>query len=109
MPLTRDFKETVKTRAEKDSAFREALLSEALDCFLAGNTDTGKAMLRDYINATIGFEKLSDLTIQAAEEPHADAWPERESAGPEPVRGDWPPAESGRPSFRAFPEALTPS
>jgi hypothetical protein len=62
MPLTRDFKETVKARAEKDSAFREALLSEALDCFLAGETDTGKAMLRDYINATIGFEALGALT-----------------------------------------------
>jgi hypothetical protein len=62
MPLTRDFKETVKTRAQKDGAFREALLSEALDCFLAGNTDAGKAMLRDYINATIGFEALGRLT-----------------------------------------------
>jgi hypothetical protein len=62
MPLTRDFKETVKARAEKDSAFREALLTEALDCFLAGDTDTGKTMLRDYINATIGFEALGMLT-----------------------------------------------
>ena len=61
MPLTRDFKETVKAHAEKDSAFREALLTEAVDCFLAGDTDTGKAMLRDYINATIGFEALATL------------------------------------------------
>ena len=62
MPLTRDFKESVKARAENDSAFREALLTEALDCFLAGDTDTGKAILRDYINATIGFEALATLT-----------------------------------------------
>jgi DNA-binding phage protein len=62
MPLTRDFKETVKARAEKDSAFREALLAEALDCLLAGDTETGKAMLRDYINATMGFEALGALT-----------------------------------------------
>jgi DNA-binding phage protein len=62
MPLTRDFKETVKARAEKDRAFREALLTEALDCFLAGDTDTGKTILRDYINATIGFETLGTLT-----------------------------------------------
>jgi hypothetical protein len=62
MPLTRDFKETVKARAEKDSAFREALLAEALDCFLAGDTDTRKAILRDYINVTIGFEALGVLT-----------------------------------------------
>ena len=62
MPLTRDFKETIKTRAEKDGAFREALLIEALDCFLAGDMDTGKTILRDYINATIGFEQLGTLT-----------------------------------------------
>jgi len=62
MPLTRDFKKTVKARAEKDSAFREALFTAALDCFLAGDTDAGKAVLRDYINATIGFEVLGALT-----------------------------------------------
>jgi hypothetical protein len=62
MPLTRDFKETVKTRAATDGAFREALLTEALDCFLAGDTETGKTILRDYINATIGFEELGALT-----------------------------------------------
>jgi hypothetical protein len=62
MPLTRDFKETIKVRAEHDCAFREALLTEALDCFLAGDMDTGKTILRDYINATIGFEQLGTLT-----------------------------------------------
>ena len=29
---------------------------------LAGDLDTGKAILRDYINATIGFEELSGVT-----------------------------------------------
>ena len=62
MPLTRDFKETIKARAKTDDAFREALLTEALDCFLAGDTQTGKSILRDYINATIGFEELGALT-----------------------------------------------
>lgn len=62
MPLTRDFKDTIKARAAADSAFREALLTEAIDYFLAGDTDTGKAILRDYINATIGFEALGTLT-----------------------------------------------
>ena len=33
-----------------------------MECLLAGDLDTGKAILRDYINATIGFEELSDLT-----------------------------------------------
>ena len=59
MTLTRSFRETVKARAESDPAFREALLTEAVDQFLAGELDTGKAVLRDYINATIGFERLA--------------------------------------------------
>ncbi len=56
MALTRDFKETVKARAERDPAFREALLTEAAEQLLAGDLETGKAMLRDFINATVGFE-----------------------------------------------------
>ena len=62
MPLTRDFKETVQTRARRDPAFREGLLKEGVDCLLAGDVDAGKIILRDYINATIGFEELSSLT-----------------------------------------------
>lgn len=62
MPLTRDFKETIKARAERDAEFRAALLSEVVDLFLAGDVTTGKAVLRDYINATIGFAALSEQT-----------------------------------------------
>ena len=62
MPLTRDFKETVQARARRDPAFREGLLKEGVDCLLAGDVDAGKIILRDYINATIGFEELSSLT-----------------------------------------------
>ena len=62
MPLTRDFKETVQTRAERDPAFREGLLMEGVECLLAGDVDTGKIILRDYINATVGFEELGALT-----------------------------------------------
>ena len=62
MPLTRAFKDTVKARAERDAAFRDALLSEGIDALLAGDLDTGKAILRDYINATGGFEKLAEET-----------------------------------------------
>jgi hypothetical protein len=43
MALTRDFKETVQARAQRDPAFREALLQEAIE-----------AMLAAYINATVG-------------------------------------------------------
>ena len=58
MPLTRQFKETVKIRARRERPFREALLREAADCLLAGDLMTGKAVLRDYVNATIGFTTL---------------------------------------------------
>ena len=62
MPLTRNFKDTIKQRAETDPEFRLALLQEALESFLAGDTEEGKIILRDYINATIGFGELSSIT-----------------------------------------------
>jgi hypothetical protein len=62
MALTRDFKETVQARAQRDPAFREGLLKEGVECLLSGDVDTGKIVLRDYINATVGFEKLGSLT-----------------------------------------------
>ena len=58
MALTRDFKDTVRARAERDPEFRVALLQEALDAVLDADLETGKVLLRDYVNATLGFEKL---------------------------------------------------
>lgn len=52
MALTRDFKETVRARAQSDPAFRRALLQEGVECLLSGDLDTGKVVLRDYIEAT---------------------------------------------------------
>ena len=60
MALTKDFKQTIQVRAQGDPAFRKALLQEGTECLLAGDLDAGKAVLRDYINATIGFEELSE-------------------------------------------------
>lgn len=62
MALTRDFKETVQIRAQGDPAFRKALLLEAVEILLAGDVETGKAALRNYINATVGFNELADAT-----------------------------------------------
>ena len=62
MALTRDFKETVRARAQRDPDFRAALLIEAAEQLLAGDLETGKAVLRDYINATVGFERLARET-----------------------------------------------
>lgn len=65
MPLTRDFKKTVQARAQRDPAFREGLLKEGIECLLAGDVDAGKIVLRDYINATMGFEELGILTSKS--------------------------------------------
>jgi hypothetical protein len=62
MALTRSFKELVQKRVASDPAFGEALLREGIDTLLAGDVDTGKAILRDYIKATVGFEKLGQAT-----------------------------------------------
>ena len=62
MPLTRDFRITIRERLERDPGFREALLEEGVQCLLAGEVDVGKSVLRDYVNATIGFQELGGLT-----------------------------------------------
>ena len=62
MPLTRDFRETVMARARRDPEFREGLLNEGIEALLNGEVDVGKALLREYINATVGFDELGRLT-----------------------------------------------
>jgi DNA-binding phage protein len=62
MPLSRSFKRTVKDRATHDATFRAALLSEGVETLIAGDVQAGKALLRDYINATVGFEDLARRT-----------------------------------------------
>ena len=62
MALTRDFKETVLARVQADPKFRDALLKEGIETLLGGDVDTGKAILRDYIKATVGFEQLGAET-----------------------------------------------
>ena len=61
-PLRRLFKETVQISIAGDPIYRKELLREGVECLLSGDLDTGKAILRDYITATIGFDKLSDMT-----------------------------------------------
>jgi hypothetical protein len=66
MPLTREFKQTVQARLKADRRYRKELLREGVECLLGGDLDMGKAILRDYINATIGFEELSRRTKRPA-------------------------------------------
>lgn len=49
--MTKDFKETVRERGQ-------ALLSEAAERFLADDVTTGRAVLRDYLHATVGFQEI---------------------------------------------------
>ena len=62
MALTRDFKETIKARVERDPRYRKELLREGVECMLAGDVETGKTILRDYINASVGFAALAAAT-----------------------------------------------
>ena len=62
MALTRHFKETIQLRLASDPDFREELLKEGIDSLLSGDVDVAKAVLRDYINATIGFQELGAQT-----------------------------------------------
>ena len=66
MALTRDFKETIRARVKRDSGFRKALLQEGIENLLSGDVETGKIILRDFINATVGFTKLSDVTHRSS-------------------------------------------
>ena len=59
MPLTRSFRDTVKARADNDPAFRAALYQEGLENIIKGDLAVGKVLLRDFINATVGWRELS--------------------------------------------------
>ena len=62
MAKSGSFKELVQTRVKNDKKFAEALLREGIDAMLSGDVETGKTILRDYIKATVGFEKLGEAT-----------------------------------------------
>jgi hypothetical protein len=60
--LPRGFKELVQRRVSDDPAFGETLLREGIHAMLAGDLDAGKAILRDYIEGSVSFEKLGVAT-----------------------------------------------
>jgi DNA-binding phage protein len=62
MALTRDFRETVQARVRNDREFRRGLLSDAIESLLAGEATLGREILRDFINATLGFPALAEKT-----------------------------------------------
>ena len=58
MALTKSFNETIKSKLQQSDGFRRALLKEAVGCMISGDVETGKSVLRKYINGTVGFVKL---------------------------------------------------
>lgn len=60
MTTTRSFSETIKSDLESNPDFRRALLSEAIAAMVSGDVDTGKTVLRAYINGTVGFVQLGE-------------------------------------------------
>ena len=51
MTLTRDFRETILARVQREPRYREALFTEAINAYLAGDAATAKAILRDLVKA----------------------------------------------------------
>lgn len=70
MALTRDFKQTIVERVRRDPEFARAMLDEALTLFLNGEPETARAILRDLVNATIGFEALAAETAKPGKSLH---------------------------------------
>ena len=70
MALTRNFKQTVIERVERDPDFAKALLDEAAPLFLSDEPETARLILRDFVNATLGFEQLAALTDKPSKSLH---------------------------------------
>lgn len=70
MAMTRDFKKTVKERVQRDSEFSVALLDEAISLFLNGEPDVARLVLRDLVNATVGFEELAAKVAKPSKSLH---------------------------------------
>lgn len=70
MTLTRDFKTTVVERVTHDPEFAKALLDEAATLFLSGEPDAARLILRDLVNATLGFERLAEATQKPSKSLH---------------------------------------
>lgn len=70
MPLTRDFKQTVVERVQREPAFARTLLDEAASQFLNGDPATARVILRDLVNATVGFEGLASATARPSKSLH---------------------------------------
>ena len=76
--LTRDLSHTIAVRLRRDRAFRQVLLAEAVNVCIAGETRAGIAVLRELVNATVGFKGLAvevkkpSMTLRRMLTPHGN-------------------------------------
>ena len=54
----------------RDKRFARSLLDEAATLFLNGEPEAARLLLRDLVNATVGFETLAALTNKPAKSLH---------------------------------------
>jgi hypothetical protein len=76
MALIRDFRETIRARAQRDPKFREELLREGVASLSKDDIATAKTILREYIDATLGFTQVAD-TIQIPSKVWCGCWAKR--------------------------------
>jgi DNA-binding phage protein len=62
MSLTREYKQTVLSRLQRDQKFARALYAEAINALLEGETAVGLSALRDLVHASITFKELAKQT-----------------------------------------------
>jgi DNA-binding phage protein len=71
MALTRNFKETViQACAERRVICTGTAWTRLRHYFLNGEPETARLILRDLVNATIGFEQLATLTAKPSKSLH---------------------------------------
>src|SRR5258708_14086314 len=103
MPLTKDLRETIRERAQRELQFRKALLREAIELMLSGDEKTGRAILRNYINATVGFRQLEEGTSIPATSLMRMFGPNGNPLGEKPVWCPGPPSSAGGRELRDPP------
>ena len=92
MALTRDFKQTILTRIQADSKFRDAMLKEGIETMLSGDVDAGKGILRDFHQGDCRVRATGRRDRVIAEEPDPHVRPRRQPAGAQPLQYHQPPA-----------------
>ena len=76
MALSVDYKEGVLKDLRNDPKMAREYYHEAVRAFINGDTETGGVMMRDLVNAGIGFQRLSRETGIRAPNLHRALAPE---------------------------------